>query len=49
MFNNIDTFKPPRAKRAFLVKIIKIDLFTGIDRIQFKFTKYEIWDIYQAY
>lgn len=31
------------------VKIIKIDLFTDYDRIQFKFTEYAIWDIYQAY
>ena len=32
-----------------MVKIIKIDLFTDYDKIQFKFTEYKIWDRYEAY
>ena len=32
-----------------MVKNIKIDLFTKYDKIQLKFTEYEIWDRYKAY
>ena len=32
-----------------MVKNIKIDLFTNYDKIQFKFTEYEISDRYEAY
>ena len=34
---------------ALMVKNIKIDLFTNYDKIQFKFTEYEISDRYEAY
>ena len=37
------------AKRTLIVQIIKTDLFTDYDRLQVKFTEYEIWVRYQAY
>ena len=41
-------YEPSHAKKALRVKIFKIDLLTNYDKIQFKFTEYEIWDRYEA-
>ena len=46
--NKMYKYEPSHAKRALIVKIIKIDIFTDYDKIQFKFTEYEIWDRYEA-
>ena len=46
---NTPKFEPSHAKRALVMKNIKIDLFSDYDKIQFKFNDYENWDRYQAY